>query len=182
MKEPTSVRDYFGNVWRAAFSTFEGLAVTFSWMFRRPITVQYPDKIPEPIQDTLPERYRGFLEVDLDRCTGCLQCNKTCPIDCIKVELHKDKETKQRSLVRFDIDLAKCMYCGLCVEACKFDAIRHTREFEGTNTRRDNLVLHYVDAPVPVAKPKKGEDGPPPKPVGSIVKQVRKGCFDGEVG
>ena len=74
-------RGYFGAIITSAKSIFEGMAVTFSYLFKEPTTVQYPDRIPVPLTDTLPERYRGFLEVDMSVCTGCLQCSRDCPID-----------------------------------------------------------------------------------------------------
>ena len=181
MSDKSGVSGYFGNIWKAAHSTFEGLAVTFSWMFRRPITIQYPDKIDKPIQETLPDGYRGILEVDVEKCTGCMQCSKACPIGCIKVEIKKNEETKERLITRFDIDIGKCMFCGLCTETCRFSAIRHTKEFEATACSRGDLVLHFLDEPRPVAKPKKGE-APREKPLGSIVKPRLKVCFEQEEG
>jgi formate hydrogenlyase subunit 6/NADH:ubiquinone oxidoreductase subunit I len=65
-----NVVSYGKDIWQAISSTFEGMSITFSHLMRRPMTIQYPDKIPVPIQDTLPRRYRGILEVDLDICTG----------------------------------------------------------------------------------------------------------------
>ena len=54
------------------------------------VTVQYPDRTDLRVQDTLPFRYRGILEVDLEICTGCLACERACPIDCIVIEAKKD--------------------------------------------------------------------------------------------
>ena len=160
------MRAYIDNVVSTVGTVFEGLAVTFSHFFRKPYTVQYPDRMPMRVQDTLPYRYRGFLEVDLEICTGCLACERACPIDCIYIETKKDKDTKQLVLERFDIDLAKCMYCGLCSEPCPTGSIHHTREFEGADYSLESMVKRFVHEPVAAYKPKKaGEDDPVVLPI-----------------
>lgn len=162
---------YFENIRESVTSIFEGLAVTMSHMFRQPATVQYPyhpkDKsVPLGGPDTLPDRYRGFLEVDMDICTACLKCEKACPINCINIDLEKvnltddPSEKPVRALVRFDIDMAKCMYCGLCQEPCPTNAIRHTKHFESAVQNLEHLVARFVDhqAPVVPFKVKKGNE------------------------
>src|SRR5512139_1441560 len=156
---------YLSNITSAFATTFEAMSVTFSHLFRTPYTIQYPDRMPVRVQDTLPYRYRGILEVDLEICTGCLACERACPIDCIVIEAKKD-ENKQMILSRFDIDMAKCMYCGLCSEPCPTGSIHHTREFEGSDYSLESLVRRFVKVPVPAYKPKKsGEDDPAIVPI-----------------
>ncbi|MBP6875325.1 MAG: NADH-quinone oxidoreductase subunit I [Candidatus Eisenbacteria bacterium] len=162
-------REYLANIWRAVTSTFEGLSVTMSWMFRRPATIQYPDKVEKPVQEMLPPGYRGVLEVDLQRCIGCLLCQRTCPIGCIQIKVEKNAETGVREITQFDIDMGRCMYCGLCSEAEDCDAIMHTTQFEATVPHPDLLVLHFVKEPVPVAK---RATAPPRRPLGSILDEV----------
>lgn len=159
------VTTYFRNIVETAVTIFEGMAVTCSYFVRRPATVQYPDRTDLRVQDTLPFRYRGILEVDLEICTGCLACERACPIDCIVIDAPKDKQTKQMILARFDIDVAKCMYCGLCSEPCPTGAIHHTPEFEGADYSLESLVRHYVKQPVPAYKPKKVETDPKILPI-----------------
>jgi formate hydrogenlyase subunit 6/NADH:ubiquinone oxidoreductase subunit I len=157
---------YFENIASAVSTTFEALSVTFSHLFRKPYTVEYPDRIAVRVQDTLPYRYRGILEVDLEICTGCLACERACPIDCIVIDATKDRETKEMILRRFDIDIAKCMFCGLCSEPCPTGSIHHTREFEGADYSLESLVKRYVKVPVAAYKPKKsGEDDPAVIPI-----------------
>lgn len=174
---------YFGAIWTAARTIFEGMAVTFSHLFRPPVTVQYPDRLPRPLPESLPERYRGFLEVDMAICTGCKACERDCPIGCIAIDLEKVGDV--RAMTRFDIDLGKCMYCNICVESCPVPArapgdtedtkcIRMTREFEGATDSFPTLTFRFVrpgDAVVPF-KPKKG-NVEPTSARGEIARQVR---------
>ena len=154
-------RSYLQNIVDTCTTVFEGLAVTFSHFMRKPSTVQYPDRTELRVQDTLPFRYRGILEVDLEICTGCLACERACPIDCIVIDVKKDRAAGGMVLSRFDIDMAKCMYCGLCSEPCPTGSIHHTPEFEGSDYSLESLIRRFVKDPVLAYKPKKsGEDDP----------------------
>ena len=82
----TSVRRYFKHLSDAITTIFEGMSITCSHFVRKPYTIQYPDRTPVRVQDTLPPRYRGILAVDLEICTGCLACERACPIDCIVID------------------------------------------------------------------------------------------------
>ena len=156
-----TLAQYVNNITETVTTIFEGLTITFSHLMRRPMTIQYPDRMAMQVQDTLPLIYRGHLEVDLDICTGCLACERICPITCIAIGIDMNKETKQRSFSQFDIDLAKCMYCGLCAESCPTGSIRHSQEFEGTVHNLAGLVRRFVTEPVVLYKPKKGGETEP---------------------
>lgn len=173
MPEQISSREYFANIKNSATSIWQGMSVTLSYMFRRPITVQYPDRTEVPIRDTLPDRYRGFLEVDMDICTACKACERDCPIDCIKIDIQG--KGKERVMSQFDIDIAKCMFCGLCTENCPTGSIQHTPEFEAAAISMDNLTFRFVPDPVAGVipyKPTKGADSYVRVPLGSIVREI----------
>jgi formate hydrogenlyase subunit 6/NADH:ubiquinone oxidoreductase subunit I len=152
---------YFKHIVETVQTIFEGMAITGSHFVRKPFTLQYPDRVDVRIQDTLPFRYRGLLDVDLEICTGCLACERACPIDCIVIDAEKDKNTKEMILKRFDIDLAKCMYCGLCSEPCPTGSIHHTPEFEGADYSLESMIRRYVKAPIAAYKPTKGPETDP---------------------
>lgn len=167
-----ATQEYVQNIKDTVTSFWHGMSITLSHMFRRPMTIQYPDRTDIPVKDMLPPRYRGFLEVDMEICTACQACERACPIGCIAIEIEKEPgNPKNRVMTRFDIDAAKCMYCGLCVEPCPTGALSHTREFEGVMKSVHNLVLRYVDPtrPVPPYKVQKGVEAVR-KPFGSLVR------------
>lgn len=175
---------YFAAITRAASAVLDGMAITLSYMFRPPTTVQYPDRIPVPLPETLPERYRGFLEVDLATCTACKACERDCPIGCIAIDVEKVGDV--RAMTRFDIDMGKCMYCNICVESCpvpnrapgdaeETKCIRMTREFEGATASFATLTFRFVrpgDAAIPY-RYKKGDVPATPRR-GEIAREVRR--------
>jgi len=148
---------YFGRVKNAITTIIEGMSVTLSYLLHKPITVQYPDKTEKPFEEMLPERFRGELGFKVALCSACLACARACPIECIKIDVVKDKETKKRLMKRFDIDITKCMYCGLCTEPCPTHAIYHTHEFEGSAWDLTGLVKRFITEPVEPMKPEKKE-------------------------
>jgi NADH-quinone oxidoreductase subunit I/NAD(P)H-quinone oxidoreductase subunit I len=170
---PESGSEYFENVKGTVHSFWHGLSITLSYLMRRPITTQYPDRTELPVVDTLPPRYRGFLEVDISICTGCQACERACPISCIQITLEKDlANPKQRVVSQFDIDEAKCMFCGLCVEPCPTGSIQHSREFEGSQRSVRNLTIRWAnpEKPFPVYKVAKGAEYYPRAQLGSLVR------------
>lgn len=161
--------DYFRHIKDAVVTIFDGMAVSASHLLRRPYTIQYPDRTPVRVQDTLPFRYRGILDVDLEICTGCLACERACPIDCIVIVCEKNAQTRELTISQFDIDIAKCMYCGLCSEPCPTGSIHHTTEFEGADFSLESLIRRYVPEPVVAYKVKKGPE--PDMHVGQLLER-----------
>jgi NADH-quinone oxidoreductase subunit I len=133
-------------VFRGVASLAKGLAITFSYIFRRPITVQYPEE-----RVVLPVRSRGRLVLPLDpekgtdRCTACMRCVQICPNHSIDVEKAVDAEGKPRpKAATYRYNLASCMFCNLCVEACPFFALVMSDEYELATTDRSSLVRDLV--------------------------------------
>jgi NADH-quinone oxidoreductase subunit I len=116
----------------------QGLKITLTHMFKKPITLQYPKERP-----VIAGGFRGLhaLKVDHDRakCVACYLCPTVCPAKCIEVEAAEDAN-HDKYAAKYEIDLLRCIFCGYCVEACPVDALTMTETFELANYKRSDFV------------------------------------------
>jgi NADH-quinone oxidoreductase subunit I len=125
-----------------------GLKITFKMMFRKKITVQYPEQ-----KTGYSDRFRGehalrYYDNGEERCIGCKLCEAVCPAQAIFIEIEErdDEEEHSQNLLsgarrtkRYDIDMTKCIYCGLCEQACPVEAIVQTPNMEFAQENRSDL-------------------------------------------
>jgi formate hydrogenlyase subunit 6/NADH:ubiquinone oxidoreductase subunit I len=111
------------------------LGDVFHSLFRRSATRQYPFERKEA-----PERLRGKLYWDPEKCTGCLLCVKDCPAQAIEVFM-VDKANK-RFAMRYHLD--RCTFCEQCVVSCRQGALEMSNdEWELADTSKQKFILYY---------------------------------------
>jgi NADH-quinone oxidoreductase subunit I len=116
------------------------MAVTFRNLFRKPVTIHYPDVVRP-----YPDRFRGVLALTYDRetgeenCIGCRLCEYICPPQVIKVEMLKAEKRNYAKI--FFLELYSCEFCELCVQVCPTDAIIMLKTFDLAVDDRRKLLL-----------------------------------------
>jgi NADH-quinone oxidoreductase subunit I len=117
----------------------KGLGLTGRHMFKRKITVMYPEeKTPKS------PRFRGLHALRRypngeERCIACKLCEAVCPALAITIESDQRDDGTRRT-TRYDIDLVKCIYCGFCEESCPVDSIVETDLHEFHFESREETV------------------------------------------
>ena len=169
--------EYFNQIIYGVKSFLTGMKLTLNHFNKKKdlvATLQYPhEKWP------VPERNIGFdnseynlirsrLHVDIDDCIACMQCERICPVDCIKIDSIKppkdngfdcgmtSNDTQKKMIVsRFTIDMSECMYCNLCVNPCPEECIymvggpnaeKHEIDYEFSQYKRDGMIFEFADA------------------------------------
>ena len=118
---------------------WRGLMLTGRHLFKRKVTVQYPDEYTP-----MSPRFRGLHALRRypngeERCIACKLCEAVCPALAITIE-SEERDDGTRRTTRYDIDLTKCIYCGLCEESCPVDSIVETHIFEFHGEERGDLI------------------------------------------
>src|SRR5688572_1074465 len=124
------------------------MRVSFINLFRKPVTVHYPNK-----PRVYPDRFRGLLaltyhpETGEENCIGCRLCEFVCPSQVIQVEMLKAEGRNYAKT--FTLELYACEFCELCVQVCPTDAIIMMKSFDmATSDRREMLLdkdrLHAI--------------------------------------
>lgn len=82
------------------------------------VTIRYPYGTP-----LVTESFRGAIEIDPEKCTGCGACTRICPSKALSMVNEGDT-----LVLRYFV--GRCVFCGACADTCPDKAIRITKEFE----------------------------------------------------
>lgn len=147
--------NYFRDILLGIITILKSMWVALKHLFTPSVTLQYPRK-----KDTLPERSRMRLFNKIEDCTGCGQCSRACPTDCIIVKAEKrGKEEpavfasdgtaiKMRTYI-YDIDMTLCCYCGICTFSCPTDCLVMTGDYEySVYDKKEHIYSFAKDKPL----------------------------------
>ncbi|MBI5787469.1 MAG: NADH-quinone oxidoreductase subunit NuoI [Candidatus Schekmanbacteria bacterium] len=119
----------------------QGMALTFKYMWTKPITMQYPNERWIPA-----DQFRGQVALvrrpdtpDKDLCVGCCLCVRVCPSNAIRMETSVDENNRKR-IDEYNLDVTRCIFCALCVEICPVKALVSTDLFETATYSRQELL------------------------------------------
>lgn len=132
------IQQYFQSL--LLWELVKGLQLTGKYLFRRKITVQYPEE-----KTPMSPRFRGLHALRRypngeERCIACKLCEAVCPAVAITID-SEQREDGTRRTTRYDIDLTKCIFCGFCEESCPVDSIVETHVFEYHGEQRGDLLM-----------------------------------------
>jgi len=130
---------------RQTWATVKGLGVVGRYLFRRPITIRYPEQ-KAAVQPRFKGRHYLTLFADgMERCVGCELCVIACPSQSIYVRAEENDPLAphskgERYAADFQINMLRCIFCGLCEEACPTGAIVLGHQYELSGYSRDSLI------------------------------------------
>ncbi len=137
------------------WNVLKGMFITFSHMFKRKPTINYPEKTR-----SFSSVFRGLHVLNRDeegreRCTACGLCAVACPAEAITMEAaerlpeeeHLYREEKYAA--KYEINMLRCIFCGLCEEACPKDAIYLSQTFAPSNYARKGFIYKKEDLLIP---------------------------------
>lgn len=133
---PNPVKQYFTNIWTAITTSVKGLGITWEHMWRKPVTVQYPEQEVKPSPN-----FRGLHVYDIDNCDACFLCAKACPVECLT--LVTEGRGKNAVIKSYSIDYSKCLFCNLCCEPCPSYAIYMGSEWDLSAFSREGCVVNF---------------------------------------
>ncbi len=95
-----------------------------------------------PLRPKVTQRYRGLVQFDPTRCTGCAICKMRCTSRAIQFKTGKGEFT-------WSYDPGQCTFCGRCVEGCKDHALSQESACPPIYTTIGELKKSYTVARKP---------------------------------
>jgi len=143
-----SIYVYFSRLFGAGLSLLNAIRSVFPFILgkgvnSKRVTEKYPDPVSSKTEEDLPPRSRGLLVNDIEKCTGCGDCQSLCPVSCIEIESESGDEIPKTWVSVFKIDFGKCVFCGLCVEACPPSSLFHSKKMEMSSQATPDLVVEF---------------------------------------
>lgn len=102
-------------------------------IFKNPVTEKYPFNKIE-----LPEGFRGKIEFDETKCTGCGICIKVCAASAITKTVETTGEGRK---VVMEFDMGSCTFCSFCSDFCPKSAISLSKEYSMIKTEDENNMI-----------------------------------------
>jgi NADH-quinone oxidoreductase subunit I len=135
------IKEFFESV----FAILQGMFTTFSMMFRKPVTYQYPEQKREVRQRFKGRHSLKRYENGLEKCIGCALCAAACPSNAIFVEAAENTDEVryspgERYASTYEINMLRCIYCGFCEDACPTEAIVLGHDYELSYTNRADSI------------------------------------------
>ncbi|HUA99285.1 MAG TPA: 4Fe-4S dicluster domain-containing protein [Terracidiphilus sp.] len=112
-------------------------------LFSRPVTVRFPAAPP------VRSGYRGLVEYDATKCTGCGMCAFRCTSRAIVFRSGKTD-------FKWSYDPAQCTFCARCIDGCEAGALTMAAECPPVYLAAGALKRAYVtprQRPTPPAQP-----------------------------
>ncbi|MDP1854365.1 MAG: NADH-quinone oxidoreductase subunit I [Candidatus Omnitrophota bacterium] len=133
------MKKYFQNIAIGALSLIKGLVVTFKNIFCPKITLQYPSE-----RQSMAERFRGLVDLRVNKCIVCSQCVRICPTACLSLSA-KLTEEKKKALESFKYNMELCCFCGLCEQVCPVSAVYLNKIYEVASFNRQDLYIDLLN-------------------------------------
>ena len=136
-------------------SILKGMAITFSHIFKKVPTINYPE-----VKREFSPVFCGLHVLNRDgerreRCTACGLCAVACPAEAITMEGaerlpgEENLFREEKYAARYEINMLRCIFCGLCEEACPKDAIYLSETFTPSNFTRESFIYSKNDLLIP---------------------------------
>jgi NADH-quinone oxidoreductase subunit I len=129
----------------------KALWFTFTRMFHRKATRQYPEQKLEPGATFHGVPVLVARDDGAPRCVACGLCEFVCPPRAIDITPGETDRDIERAPQEFVIDMLRCIECSYCEEVCPEEAIVMSQDYELVGRRREDFVWRLPQLLRPVS-------------------------------